>query len=147
MTEMRIELPRSPEAARLARDALDRWLPTIVDATAAERVRLGASEIVTNVVRHSGQDETEPVRMTALTTDVGVRVEVRQETSAEAVRVIDPAERSHTGGFGMRIIDEVAERWGTEPGPPGLVWFEVGAGPDSAHASGRSTTDGTATAT
>jgi hypothetical protein len=37
----------------------------------------------------------------------------------------DPGVREHSPGFGLRLIDKLASRWGAESGGGGHVWFEV----------------------
>jgi anti-sigma regulatory factor (Ser/Thr protein kinase) len=120
-----LELPGRPEAASAARTALralngDLHLisqPRLADA------QLLLSELVANAVRAS---EGEPVTLHVHVTERTLRVEV-----ANAGAAFDPGglpEPSHerAGGWGLRIVDVVAQRWGVEPDDEGVrVWFEV----------------------
>jgi anti-sigma regulatory factor (Ser/Thr protein kinase) len=111
----------------LARRALDGWLEEMVDEGSAAASRLAATELVTNAVQHSGLQLGDEVVLTALAMPELVRIEVEQASSAAGARIVDPSERrARDGGHGLRIVEEVAQRWGVEPGPPGCVWFEIG---------------------
>jgi anti-sigma regulatory factor (Ser/Thr protein kinase) len=89
-------------------------------------VMLVASELVTNAVVHSG-----------CRPDDVVSVELRVEREAVVCSVSDPgrsgreaeiasADRLH-GGFGLRVVDQLASRWGREREDGGRyrVWAEV----------------------
>jgi anti-sigma regulatory factor (Ser/Thr protein kinase) len=85
-------------------------------------VLLVFSELVTNAVNHAGRAE---------------RVQVRLDEAAVTVAVEDPspsgplmrAEGGASGGFGLRIVDQLAIEWGwarTETGK--TVWARVRCG-------------------
>ena len=123
MTEIRKELPPSDAAPGLARDALDGWLSAMEGEQNADDIRAVASEIVANAVRHGGLGEDDVIILTGTIGDV-IRIEVEQPSPVTGAKVqpnIDPAEF----GIGLRIVDTVARRWGSDEGPPGVVWFEV----------------------
>jgi len=89
----------------------------------ADDIRAAASEIVANAVRHGHLGEDDVIVLSGTVGDV-IRIEVEQPSpviGAEVQRQADPAE----SGIGLRIVDKVAKRWGTDEGPPGIVWFEV----------------------
>ncbi len=124
MTEMiRNEFSPSPVAPALAREALDGWLSAMEGEQNADDIRAAASEIVANAVRHGDLGADDVIILTGTIGDV-IRIEVEQPspvTGAEVQPNTDPAE----SGIGLRIVDKVAKRWGTDEGPPGIVWFEV----------------------
>ncbi len=124
MTEMiRNEFSPSPVAPALAREALDGWLSAMEGEQNADDIRAAASELVANAVRHGGLGADDVIILTGTIGDV-IRIEVEQPspvTGAEVQPNTDPAE----SGIGLRIVDKVAKRWGTDEGPPGIVWFEV----------------------
>jgi anti-sigma regulatory factor (Ser/Thr protein kinase) len=124
---MQLGLPVDAVAGILARRALDGLLEEMVDEAAAAASRLAATELVANAVQHSGLQRGDEVVLRALAMPDLVRIEVEQASSAAAARIVDPTERRDgDGGYGLRIVDEVAQTWGVEPGPPGCVWFEIG---------------------
>jgi anti-sigma regulatory factor (Ser/Thr protein kinase) len=94
-----------------------------VDDEVVHAVVLMVSELATNSVRHAATDFSIEVTRTA---DV-VRVAVADEHPDEPV-LQTPAD-DDPSGRGLRIVAELADRWGTEAGSPGKqVWFEVRIG-------------------
>lgn len=81
-------------------------------------VELLTSELVTNAIRH-GRTE---MLVTVDVDDERVRVEVADRNPARPqLRVPD-----ETGGRGLRLVDELSDRWGVHGGRPGkTVWFEI----------------------
>jgi anti-sigma regulatory factor (Ser/Thr protein kinase) len=123
---MRTQLPATAAAGRLARDALDGWLSTLLGDVTAGDVRSATSELVTNAVLHGGLPNTDTIDLSCTVDDRLVRVEVGQRSSAAGARIVPAAERQPAdGGFGLRIVDGVSSRWDVDDGPPGRVWFEV----------------------
>jgi anti-sigma regulatory factor (Ser/Thr protein kinase) len=120
-----MDLSTGPEAPRTARAALEHWLEGLVSRSLAEDVRLAATELVTNAIRHGDLRPHDRVRMTMHLLGGVVRVEVLQPTPAQGVRVFPPSERPASGGFGLALVEATTDRWGVEAGPPGCVWFEV----------------------
>ena len=87
-------------------------------------VRLLVSELVTNAVRHGsiGAGSTVHVRLEAL--QERVRVEVRDEGPGfdpDHSAAADPS----TAGFGLKLVDELTDRWGVSTAGGALVWFEI----------------------
>lgn len=108
-----------PDAVSAARRALrDQGLGEDLDHT----VSLLTSEVVGNAVRHSGGfDAGDRIIFHARLAEDHVRVEV-----ADQGPCFDPEVRHETEGFGLRLLDKLASRWGVEPTARGcLVWFEV----------------------
>jgi anti-sigma regulatory factor (Ser/Thr protein kinase) len=105
----------SPAQARsIVRRMLDVW-----DADDVKVVELLTSELVTNAVRHAA-------------TEIVLRVEA--EASTVRVEVTDrdahlPSMRDDVGigGYGLRIVDRLATRWGVDqvPDTGKTVWFEL----------------------
>lgn len=78
------------------------------------------SEVVTNAVRHGGASD-----------DHHVIVEIEAAAKVIRVRVLDggrrvpvPREPGADGGFGLHLVEALAERWGAAPGE---IWFEMAA--------------------
>jgi len=115
--------PANEKTPRLARRALDGQL-AYLGPDAESRMRLAMSEIVTNAIRHGHLPPEERVHVTVDLTDKGARVEVRQPTRAEAAIRTQGGDE---GGLGLQLVDELTQAWGIEPGPPGVVWFEIRA--------------------
>ena len=114
--------PATAKTPRLARRALDGQL-AYLGPDAEARMRLAMSEIVTNAIRHGRLDPEERIVVTVDLGDSDARVAVSQPTRAEAP--VDAGPREDDGGFGLQLVDQLADAWGIEPGPPGVVWFEI----------------------
>ena len=120
-------LPADESAPLLARSALNDAIPPPVLNERVDDARLAISELAANAVRHGqlrpGQDT---IRLLIDADDDHVRIEVEQSTAAVGVRVVEPRleDTVRVGGFGLRLVEQMADEWGFETGPPGHVWCE-----------------------
>ena len=91
-------------------------------------VALLVTELVTNAVRHGGAAPDRPLRVGLARHDGRIRVEVVGEGNHfEAPS--RPVDGDSSGGWGLVLVDRIAERWGVCPASAGTcVWFEVPAG-------------------
>lgn len=113
-----------PAARRFVRDLMNDS-DTVADLDTAS---LLVTEIVTNAVLHAIAPMTLHVEVTA---DV-VRIEVRDGSQLPPrVHAFSPTAAT---GRGLRLLENLADRWGVrpEPGRGKVVWFEVGASSESA---------------
>ena len=119
-------LPADEKVSLLARSALNRTIPPPELGERHDDARLALSEIAANAVRHAGLRDRDVVRMVIEADEDHVRVEVEQPTPAAEVRLVEPSIEApdRVGGFGLHLVDQTADRWGYEAGPPGRVWFE-----------------------
>jgi anti-sigma regulatory factor (Ser/Thr protein kinase) len=112
--KIRYDLPRDRTAPSKAR----RLVAEQTSALPAKRrnaAQLLVSELVSNAVVH-GRGKIE------LTVDVGRgRFEVRDEGGGRPKMRDDPGP---TGGWGLRLVDQLALRWGLREGHT-CVWFDV----------------------
>jgi anti-sigma regulatory factor (Ser/Thr protein kinase) len=110
-------LPPDPTAARQARRALhEAQLPEDLRHT----VDLLSTELIANAVRHADLGPGQQITFAARFVVDFIRVEVHDPGPG-----FDP-ERSREGkGFGLRMVDKLASRWGVEAGSGTRVWFEV----------------------
>jgi anti-sigma regulatory factor (Ser/Thr protein kinase) len=86
-----------------------------------------ASEIVTNSLLHggSGSGPGEAVTVTVVAWAAGVRVEVTGR-KADGVPVLRPADDDAEGSRGLRLVEELADRWGYERGGVhATTWFVI----------------------
>ena len=113
-----VALRATPAAAGAARRLLVReGLDPDLDHT----VCLLVSEIVTNAIRHAGMGEDERIVLAARMTDDWARIEVRDGGPG-----FDPDIRHGATGYGLRMLDMIASRWGVDRSDAGArVWFEV----------------------
>jgi anti-sigma regulatory factor (Ser/Thr protein kinase) len=123
MTVIEAQIPANPSAPRAARTALED-LRGLIPEGMLENARLLVSELITNCVRHAGLTEDAFI---GLRTDLSVnrlRVEV---TDAGPGFDPEPALPSmyRTSGWGLYLVDQIADRWGVVRGPGIRVWFEL----------------------
>jgi anti-sigma regulatory factor (Ser/Thr protein kinase) len=110
-------LRASPDAPRRARRLVRSWLGG--DPERAERAELLVSELVTNVVHHVGAD------MIVRCSRRGDRVRI-EVTDPSAVPPLITGAPDAGGGYGLRIIEALADSWGYDAGERGKsVWFEM----------------------
>lgn len=110
------ELPRLPTAAGIARE-LVRAHTTGFGLQQRENAVLLVSELVSNALLHG-------IGVISLRVDVeaeGVRVEVSDEGNVALAP--SPTPGAH-GGWGLRLVDELANSWGVLAGST-RVWFRL----------------------
>lgn len=123
---MKLTLPGDVTASRLAR----RWVEEQLAPMALAPDRLGViellvTELVTNAVEHTGSSPT-----LALQLDRGsLRFEV--EDAGGGLPHIPDRDPDHLGGWGLRIVDELADSWGASYRADGakVLWFCVPTSP------------------
>jgi two-component sensor histidine kinase len=125
VTQHDIDVVAGPEAAAAARHAIAA-LGELQVRQRIDAVQLATSELVTNAIRHGGlRRDVDAVHITVRIGEESFTVTVQQPTSAGGVSLIEPRLGSEdVGGFGLRLVDELVDKWGRDPGPPGRVWFE-----------------------
>ena len=116
-------LGRSFRADRLApgeaRNAL-RALNGSLDRELAEDVRLLVSELVTNSLRHTGTSE---IALEVWSSDEVVRVAVTDRGTG--FDLDGPPTPGDASGWGLFMVDRLADRWGVETDGQTRVWFEL----------------------
>jgi anti-sigma regulatory factor (Ser/Thr protein kinase) len=123
---VRLRLPATLGAARLARGAID----DVPELAHYEDLRfvvaLLATELVANSVRHAGLDPDDEVELLVESLDGAVRVEVSDSGPGYFPL---PHTRSRPGRrieHGLNLVDVLADRWGFRRGFPGCsLWFDV----------------------
>jgi anti-sigma regulatory factor (Ser/Thr protein kinase) len=110
------------QAPGSARRAL-RSLNGSIDADLAEDVRLLVSELVTNSLRHTGSDS---IDLEVWSSDEVVRVDVSDRGAG--FDVDGPPRPGRASGWGLFMVDRLADRWGVETNGSTRVWFELARG-------------------
>ena len=124
---MDVELESSPEAAATARLELER-LAGRVPAGRLRDLRLLVSELVTNAVRHAGLANDDRIRLVVDVRERAVRVEVHDPGRGFTRRAPRP-DPARASGWGLYLVEELADRWGVEGADRGTrVWFELDGG-------------------
>ena len=122
-SEISVELQAGPGAASSARTAL-RPLERRLGREVLEDVRLLVSELVTNSIRHSDAGDGGAVGLEVGVSGGTLRVEVVDHGAG-----FDPqprrADDRQDGGWGLYLVDQLADRWGVVKQPRTRVWFEL----------------------
>jgi serine/threonine-protein kinase RsbW len=118
------EISNGPYAASEARRTIAS-LESSLPAHALDDVTLCVSELVTNSYRHGGLASDDSIGLRVELAGTTVRIEVTDRGAGATPAIRDPGE---DGGWGLRIVESVADRWGSEEMPGGrVVWFEMEA--------------------
>jgi anti-sigma regulatory factor (Ser/Thr protein kinase) len=121
-------------AAAKARAALTASLDLFSDVLDEQRLddlRLLTSELVSNSVRHGRSPAQPPIRVRVSVMETHVRVSVVdsgpgfKQSSGPGVPGVD-------GGWGLFLVDRLADRWGTDGDGATTVWFELDRAPSKA---------------
>jgi anti-sigma regulatory factor (Ser/Thr protein kinase) len=118
--------PHARAAAR-ARAALDASLDLfseVLDQQRLDDLRLLTSELVSNSVRHGGRSQARPIRVRVSVTEVAVRVAVVDSGPGFDITP-KPIRADDDGGWGLFLLDRLADRWGMDENGTTTVWFEL----------------------
>ncbi|HEX2231804.1 MAG TPA: ATP-binding protein [Thermoleophilaceae bacterium] len=123
MTAKEFELGGGLEAAGRARRALES-LTDEVDPALHEDLRLLITELVTNSVRHAGVHAGDTLVLTVSISRETLRAEVHDggETFEPVAEV---PKHPAAQGWGLVMVDRIADRWGVEGDGGKYVWFEI----------------------
>ena len=117
MNALSTSLPRSPDSIRTARRLVHEHTATF-GSQRRDDAALMVSELVTNALVHG-------IGTITLRIDVeppALRVEVSDEGNVALAP--SPTPGAH-GGWGLRILDQLADDWGVREGST-KVWFRLG---------------------
>ena len=118
-----LSVPASAEAGSALRRAvrsLERWL----GRQTAEDVELLVTELATNGVKHARTVDSNRIMLDARVDPGRLRVEVRDggdgfEHDGRRPNSAEP------GGWGLMLVEDLADSWGIEDEPTTTVWFEI----------------------
>jgi anti-sigma regulatory factor (Ser/Thr protein kinase) len=120
--QLTVTVPASPEAGSALRRAI-RSLDRYYGPRTAEDLDLLVTELATNGVKHaqisSGGNR---ITLDARVDPHVLRVEVRDR--GEGFEPRPRLERPEPGGWGLVLVEGIAERWGVKR-DPSAVWFEL----------------------
>ena len=119
MTAQQIELPRNSDAPAMARQHVEERYRHQLSASAAADAAVVVSELATNALLH-GRGRI--LLGTELHAD-RLRIHVSDEGSGKVPNVIEQPENG-IGGWGLRVVDALASRWGVFEGST-HVWAEL----------------------
>jgi len=114
---LELEVDPAPDTPGHVRRAVSAWSSGLVRSeTAADNISLIVSELVTNAVVHARS----ALRIVVTFSRHQLRIEVHDDDSTPPDIRPDPGS---DGGFGLRIVAEMSERWGWLPTPSGKLVF------------------------
>ena len=126
VARVHLQLRRGPEAAGEGRHALDRLEGALNDEQLSE-LRLLVTELLTNSIRH-GVDGGSWITLDVAIHSNAVRAVVT-DNGPGFDRPQEPAPHpDRPGGWGLCLVDRLADRWGVKRGKDTAVWFEMDRG-------------------
>jgi anti-sigma regulatory factor (Ser/Thr protein kinase) len=124
---LRRTLPPTAESATVARWLVNDLLKNLVDDDTRDTAALLTTELVSNAIRHTGEELVVSVQV------AGGRVRVGVADSSHRRPQLVQVGRRDTSGRGLHLVDAMADRWGVDPDERGLgktVWFELASPAD-----------------
>lgn len=123
--EIAVELacePQAPAAARVAVLELRERLPD----EKLEDLELLTSELVTNSVRHAAADPASTIELKVTVSPARVRVQVSDRGQGfEPPEAPPPSGEERGYGWGLFLVERIADRWGVAQGESTCVWYEL----------------------
>jgi anti-sigma regulatory factor (Ser/Thr protein kinase) len=113
-----------PEAASRAREVVSDELGRAVSDRVLEDAVLLVSELVTNAVRHAPRAETSAVELRLRVDPERVRVAV-SDPGAGFTAGPRASTAPEASGWGLYLVDRIADRWGVISKDRSEVWFEI----------------------
>lgn len=115
----------APSAAGEARAFVRDTLATSLSPSRLDAAELLMSELVTNAVRHSGLLSGDRIALSIDVSPRTVRIDVADAGAGFEASALRPRA---DGGWGLVLVDTMADRWGTGADAPHSVWFEIDRG-------------------
>jgi anti-sigma regulatory factor (Ser/Thr protein kinase) len=125
MTVRRRRFRGGAGAPRHARRAVRETLGDAVSERTLGDVELLVSELATNSVRHAGCDERAGLDIEADIHDGRVLVRVCDEGEGFEAGELPHPGHDDPSGYGLMLLDQLADEWGTQHGEQFCVWFEL----------------------
>jgi anti-sigma regulatory factor (Ser/Thr protein kinase) len=119
-----------PDAASRARAVVNEELGRAVSTKVLEDTTLLVSELVTNAVRHAPRNGVLEVELRLRVDPERVRIVVSDPGAGFSVEPRPPT-ASESSGWGLYLVDRVADRWGVITKDRSEVWFEIDVGGES----------------
>jgi signal transduction histidine kinase len=124
--ERRVTFPLMPDAPARARAVVSETLASL-SRKVREDATLLVSELITNAVRHAPASERPEVELRIRSEAGRVRVVVADPGVGFVPSPRTPA-ISDGSGWGLYLVDRIADRWGVLTEEQTQVWFELDAG-------------------
>ena len=115
-------IPGGRHAASQARAVVTEALATRLDEERLADVRLLVSELVTNGVLHGDAVDDDETLTLRIATNATLRVDVIDHGNGFLPGALT---RDPIGGWGLRLVEALADRWGVTREGSTRVWFEM----------------------
>jgi anti-sigma regulatory factor (Ser/Thr protein kinase) len=122
LSEIELRLRPDANSPAEARRSLEALRPGLNDLMVDDAALL-VSEIVSNSVRHASLDETDAIEVRIRGSRSKLRVDVLDPGPGFDPQRVEPSRRA--GGWGLRLLDRLATRWGVDRNDVTRVWFEL----------------------
>src|SRR4051794_9686810 len=119
---LHLQMKPGPEAAGEGRHALDRLEGSLDDSQLSE-LRLLVTELLTNSVRYAQTQDWITLDVAIHTS--GVRAVVTDRGRGFEPEPVPQPHFDRPGGWGLCLVDRLADRWGVERDGVTSVWFEL----------------------
>jgi anti-sigma regulatory factor (Ser/Thr protein kinase) len=123
-TKIDLRLTPNSVAVSTARHSLEEF-EGLLPPEKLEDVRLLVSELVTNSVRHAGLLPSDQISLTVSASGGSVRGRVCDPGPGFEVPSKPSPRPDLRGGWGLPIVEKIADRWGVERSRHVCVWFEI----------------------
>jgi anti-sigma regulatory factor (Ser/Thr protein kinase) len=123
--ELQLTLRPDAAAAAVGRHVV-RGLAPLLDHAVLESTELLVSELVTNSLRHAGSPLPIELQL-SVTSHGGVRGEVQDMGKGfrEPLAGVPFPGAHATSGWGLYLVENIAQRWGVREDGGTAVWFEI----------------------
>jgi anti-sigma regulatory factor (Ser/Thr protein kinase) len=123
--ELEIEhrFPPTPDSVAAARRSLGRLAGHVPEPLLSD-LRLLVSELVTNSVRHARLGSKDVIELRVALSGDSVRLEVA-DPGPGFEATLRPPGPDGSSGWGLHVVDAIADRWGVDHRDSTRVWVEI----------------------
>ena len=120
-----IAIPTGSRAPGAARMVVDHCLSGLVTQRILHDAELLVSELVTNSIDHGELGDGDSVLVSVYLATDTLRLEIENRGTAGVVASSPRHDQPRRGGFGLKLVDLLAARWGVSRDRSTNVWFEM----------------------
>ena len=121
--DVTVWLPPGPGAPGSAREAA-RDVAAEAPQETGDAIQLVVSELVTNSLKHAGLTPKDRIGLVAQRSPGKIRIEVWDPGPGFDPPKLDSSLLMRPSGWGLYLVDRLADRWGVERGGGMRVWSE-----------------------